>query len=241
MKPSLAIRSLAAAFTIFALAAIFFAAPAGSLFREFREKAPSHWNPFKPLDLKAPTTFVQRWKIANALDDAPQCRAAIKAAGLSAQRRDDQIRSENCSLVDTVALRRLDSMSMRKVDTRCSVAMSLYLWEREVVQPAAQRFFGEPVSKLLHFGSYSCRRIKGLWSWSQHARANAVDIAGFKLKSGRQISVLQDWPKPSDASRFLRVVREGACDHFSMVLGPDYNEAHKDHFHFDHGFWSGCR
>lgn len=234
-------RRLAAAFTFFALAGIFFTAPGALLFLEFQQKAPSHWNPFKPLDLKAPSTFVQRWKIAAAREDGALCRAAIKAAGISATRRDDEIRSENCSLLDTVALRKLGAMSMTQVDTRCSVALSLYVWEREVVQPAAQKFFGEKVQKLLHFGSYSCRRIKNIWRWSQHARANAVDVAGFKLKSGKEISVLRDWPQKSDASRFLRVVREGACDHFAMVLGPDYNEAHRDHFHFDHGFWTGCR
>lgn len=32
---------------------------------------------------------------------------------------------------------------------------------------------------------------------------------------------------------FLRNVHRGACDHFGTVLGPEANDAHRDHFHFD--------
>lgn len=241
MTASLAIRALAGAFAIFALILLFLVSPAALLFAAYRAEIPPQWDPLKPLDLAAPPTFIKRWKIGRALKSGALCREAIAGAGLSARPRDDQIGDENCRLVDAVALRKLGVMSLEAVDTRCGVALSLYLWEREVVQPAARRFFGEEVSRLLHFGSYSCRTIKGRLRWSQHARANAVDVSGFRLKSGRVISVLNDWPEHSDASRFLRVVREGACDHFSMVLGPDFNADHRDHFHFDHGFWRGCR
>ena len=41
----------------------------------------------------------------------------------------------------------------------------------------------------------------------------------------------------------LRRVRDGACRGFSTVLSPEYNAAHRDHFHFDMaGRWGGvCR
>jgi hypothetical protein len=32
---------------------------------------------------------------------------------------------------------------------------------------------------------------------------------------------------------FLRRLHRGACETFSTVLGPDANEAHRNHFHFD--------
>ena len=44
-----------------------------------------------------------------------------------------------------------------------------------------------------------------------------------------------------DEARFLRAVHEGACDYFDVVLGPDYNRAHADHFHFDRGAYRACR
>jgi hypothetical protein len=41
--------------------------------------------------------------------------------------------------------------------------------------------------------------------------------------------------KPSEAekARFLRFVHDGACETFGTVLGPESNEAHRDHFHLD--------
>lgn len=33
--------------------------------------------------------------------------------------------------------------------------------------------------------------------------------------------------------RFLRRLHKGACETFGTVLGPEANEAHRDHFHFD--------
>jgi hypothetical protein len=32
---------------------------------------------------------------------------------------------------------------------------------------------------------------------------------------------------------FLRRLHEGACGIFGTVLGPEANEAHRNHFHFD--------
>lgn len=37
---------------------------------------------------------------------------------------------------------------------------------------------------------------------------------------------------PKEA-QFLRHLHEGACKHFGTVLGPEANEAHREHFHFD--------
>ena len=45
----------------------------------------------------------------------------------------------------------------------------------------------------------------------------------------------------SPEAAFLRDVRDGACDWFDIVLGPDYNAAHADHFHFDRGGGRICR
>ncbi|MFC7552495.1 extensin family protein [Pseudoroseomonas wenyumeiae] len=39
---------------------------------------------------------------------------------------------------------------------------------------------------------------------------------------------------------FLRDVRDGACRFFGAVLGPDYNAAHRDHFHMEAGRWQRC-
>jgi hypothetical protein len=53
--------------------------------------------------------------------------------------------------------------------------------------------------------------------------------------SGRTIPVAtssEDSKRPPEAT-FLRRLHEGACSVFGTVLGPEANEAHRDHFHFD--------
>ncbi len=63
----------------------------------------------------------------------------------------------------------------------------------------------------------------------------------FVWPTGARISVLKDWPKQNQDAQFLRQVRDGACEAFSVVLSPDYNAAHRNHFHVDVGRWSVCR
>jgi hypothetical protein len=75
---------------------------------------------------------------------------------------------------------------------------------------------------------------------SEHAQANAFDISGFRLKSGKLISVLNHWPNTSAESKFLHAARDSACDYFNLTLSPDYNAAHKDHFHVDMGWIRSC-
>lgn len=40
-------------------------------------------------------------------------------------------------------------------------------------------------------------------------------------------------PATSKQAQFLKAIHEGACGLFGTVLGPEANEAHRDHFHFD--------
>jgi hypothetical protein len=121
------------------------------------------------------------------------------------------------------------------------------VWEREVVQPTAQQRLGVRVAAIDHFGSYSCRRMYGraTGDWSEHARARAIDISGFELRDGRRISVARDWLRKGKESLFLHDVRDGACRLFATTLSPDYNAAHRDHFHLDEAergrVWRACR
>jgi hypothetical protein len=117
-----------------------------------------------------------------------------------------------------------------------------------VIQPAAIRHFGSRVTRIDHLGSYHCRRTYGrtAGAWSQHATADALDVAGFRLADGTRISVLEDWSGGGPKAAFLREVRDGGCRLFPTVLSPDYNAAHRDHFHLDMASrgvmgWGVCR
>lgn len=132
--------------------------------------------------------------------------------------------------------------------TSCPVAAALVLFERDVLQPAARRHFGKGVAMIDHAGSYSCRRLYGRpeGAFSEHATADALDIIGFRLADGTQISVARDWRSEGPEGRFLRDVRDGSCRLFATVLSPDYNAAHGNHLHLDQAKrgekgWTLCR
>ena len=98
------------------------------------------------------------------------------------------------------------------------------------------------VERIETFGTFSCRRINGAASgrWSEHATANAIDIWGFRLSDGRTVNVKADWRERGAEGQFLEDVFSGGCDVFRVALGPDYNAAHADHFHFDMGPGLAC-
>ncbi|WP_256053245.1 extensin family protein, partial [Bacillus velezensis] len=129
-----------------------------------------------------------------------------------------------CPLRNTLRVQGADVALSSSFLASCPLAVAFALFERHSLQPAAQAVFGQAVTRVDHLGSFACRnmynRVEG--RLSQHASANALDIAGFRLADGRSISVLKDWSGEGDSARFLRQVRDGACDDFNVVLSPDY-------------------
>lgn len=153
-----------------------------------------------------------------------------------------------CGYDDGVKLGTAGRPAYGDLTTSCSVAAALVVWEREIVQPAAATHFGSEVIAVDTFGSYNCRRLYGRneGPWSEHATANAIDVAAFRLADGTRISVLDDWQSEPARVAFLRDVRDGACRLFRTTLSPDYNAAHADHLHLDMARgrpigWSMCR
>lgn len=203
---------------------------------------PEH-NPWAPLDLRHPSGWATAVKLRALDDDVPACRAVLArsqvaftvlpAAGAGSCSRPDRTRLDAFPFVPD------------RPATTCGLGIALKLWERDVLEPAAQDLFDSKVDKIQHLGAFSCRRVYGRDSgpWSEHATGNAVDIAGFVLADGTQISVARDWPTEGAKAAFLRRVRDGGCRSFSTVLSPDYNAAHADHFHLDmRSGWGGvCR
>lgn len=207
--------------------------------------------PWTPLDLSAPVGIFTGRKLTGLTDDPAKCRSLLTAAGVEytalPPRGDAQ-----CGYADGVRFGSGGSRTIayRPADlgTSCPVAAALAVWEWNVVQPAAERLLGTRVERIEHFGSYNCRRLYGRDSgaWSEHATADAVDIAGFRLADGRRITIAGDWTGDDEEARFLREVRNGACDLFATTLSPDYNAAHRDHLHLDQAErgamgWRACR
>ena len=124
---------------------------------------------------------------------------------------------------------------------QCPLAAAAHIWLTSV-ELQAQEIFGVGLKRAHHAGTYSCRRMYNRSSgrMSQHAYANAWDVTGFELNDGQIVSVEKHWNSPGPAQQFLRAVRDDACDIFRVVLGPDHNAAHHDHFHVDMGMGATC-
>lgn len=220
-------------------------AAGGLMVRDYARRHPENV-PWAALDLRHPIgTFTGRR--LNALGEDPaRCRALLTQAGMRFTALPPRNDGPQCGYDNAVRLSGSGALP-GDVGTACPVAAALILWEREIVQPAARRHFGRQVAAIDHFGSYGCRRLYGReeGSWSEHARANALDVAGFRLAGGARITIAADWRDPGAKGRFLREVRDGACTLFATVLSPDYNEAHRDHLHLDQasrgGGWRACR
>jgi hypothetical protein len=79
----------------------------------------------------------------------------------------------------------------------CAMVVGLHTWVEKTLQPAAQEVFGSPIARLRNASGYSCRNrigsLHGADKLSEHAKANAVDIAGFVTADGRSIDVVRHW------------------------------------------------
>lgn len=202
---------------------------------------PYRWDPFAPLDLAAPPDWFSSLRLARLRSDGDLCLRVLDGSRVQHTRVPDRSEPENCPLVDAVSLSPPATDLAGTVVATCRVAASWILFERQVLQPAARAHLGQQVARIEHMGTRVCRRIAGSQRWSQHATANAIDISGFVLADGRRITLLRDWDRAGPDAAFLRALRDGACGLFSGVLGPDYNDAHRDHFHFDQGPFRICR
>jgi hypothetical protein len=230
-------------------------------FALLNELAPPQDLPWKPLDLSLPIGHATAAKV-NALelaDDAsPEeaeavtgaCVDLLQNAGVRVERAADRDDGGFCVVRGAVRITggELTPLTPGGLVMRCPLAVRYVIWDRQVLQPAAREVFGTEVSRVETYGVYACRRIYGSRDRSErpseHARANAIDVAAVRLEGGPVVSVVGDWGEAAsqdEAADFLRRARDGACRIFGTVLSPDYNQAHRDHLHLNGGPGAFCR
>lgn len=205
---------------------------------------PTAYNPTKPLNPREPRNFVTNIKVNIAAQKLATCQAVLDQLGVSYGLKEPKQSGPDCGINPRLALAGLGDVSLETVETNCAIAMRFALWDYHVVRPAAQAHFQADVTRYHHLGSFSCRRIRTengpSARMSEHARANAIDIAGLRLSDGVDISLREHWNDP-EIGPFLQEIHAGACDWFRATLGPDYNQLHADHFHLDAGRITVCK
>ncbi len=172
---------------------------------------------------------------------AQRCLAQLGQTGSRFTPVPDQYFGAGCSNLNSVRIAGLqsdtDSVALTNLGpVACPTAQSFAQWARFGVDRAARQLLGSRLVRIETMGSYVCRNVAGSSRRSAHATAEAIDVAAFVLADGRRISVAGDWSNGSPQEReFLRIVHRSACKRFGTVLGPQYNAAHRDHFHLEKG------
>jgi hypothetical protein len=236
--------------------------------------------PPHPSQLTAPDWTAQ--EIQEAMD---QCGMMLAETGV-VYRHIEPLREGRCGTPAPIELSAIGANPSVAVTpparVTCGLAASLSAWSDSILQKAARTHLDDTITGIRNAAYYVCRNRYNAPDKpiSEHARANALDMAAFKTRSGMWITVLDLWalppeeraapPAPSQSgvalssadnktgilakpdpetgagapatgeipefkpeSAFLHEIHTGACTLFGTVLGPEANEAHKDHFHYD--------
>ncbi len=180
--------------------------------------------------------------------DDGSCHGMLDALGIDWEPRGptqgiaDPVRVE--PFINDVSYRYVSNEAPTALTMDCELAARLFRLS-ELVKP-----YG--IDEVIHIGVYNYRCIGGGTPGvddctpSQHAYARAIDIWGFGLAGSDTEYVLErDWiitpgsTCPGTATGEAdRVLHELACAMgadriFQIILTPNYNAAHRNHFHVD--------
>ena len=206
--------------------------------------APPQDLPWKPLRIGDPIGRATFGKIQAAGADPALCRRVLREGGVRFADLPERTSGEFCAVRDAVSITGgTTQLSPAGPAMTCRVALAFAVWDRQVLQPAAREELGRRATAIEHYGTYACRRQYGAATGrvSEHATANAFDVAGVRLAGGRLVTVASDYRDEGEEGAFMRRLRRGGCAVYRVVLGPDYNAPHGDHFHFDQGAFRICR
>ncbi|MEO0357044.1 MAG: extensin family protein [Pseudomonadota bacterium] len=154
-------------------------------------------------------------------------------------------RLPGCGIADPVLVNEVHGIRLSQpARMDCPTASALEHWTQDGVLDVVGSYRGG-VQQYQVAAHYVCRTRynRPTAKLSEHARGKAIDISGFVMGDGRQISLIQDWGNGRPGT-ILRRMHDTACGIFGTVLGPNANAAHADHFHFDTARYDGgsyCR
>jgi len=121
----------------------------------------------------------------------------------------------------------------------------------EALLEAGPIFRDEGIRRARYSASYQVRNIRGTSKRSKHSYGLALDVHSFEDDDGEKLSVLDDYEQglgddvdcigepDTEAARSLRTLycRFTRGTIFHLVLGPDDNADHHNHFHLEAPPW----
>jgi hypothetical protein len=139
-----------------------------------------------------------------------------------------------CGIDDPVRVTSVASIRLSPpVLVGCRTARRLADWLTGIALHQARAHLQAGIAEVRVMGSYACRTQNNAGRWrSEHARGRAIDIGGFTLSNGVEVTVARDWGETPEGA-FLREIWRKGCGPFATVLGPEADRHHRDHFHLD--------
>jgi len=194
---------------------------------------PSYYNPFAPLQLSDPPGRITQFKLRRLSPEG--CAALLAQANQQGLISSAPVadRQGECPLNNVVRVRNFGAVKLSSSFlASCPLALSSALFIKQQAQPLTARFMGSSLTRIDHYGSFACRNIYHRQNArrSEHASAEALDISGFRLANGQQVTVLKGWRQP-ETQPWLRAMLSASCGYYGNGLGPNYNAAHANHFH----------
>ena len=136
-------------------------------------------------------------------------------------------KTKGCGIEDPVRITSIDGVRLSQPATLdCPTAIALNKWVQKGLQPAFGRTKVVELTVAAHYICRSRNNVRGA-KISEHGRGKAIDISGFVLSNGKEISVQGNFNKT------IRKAHKAACGIFKTTLGPGSDGYHEDHLHFD--------
>ena len=204
---------------------------------------PSYYNPFTPLNLDDPPGRITQYKLRHLTPEA--CASLLAQANQKKLIRTQAVADSGgeCPLNNVVRVRDFGPVSLNgSFLASCPLALSSALFVSQQARPLTKRFTGSELTRIEHLGSFACRNIyhRPDARRSEHATAEALDIAAFRLANGERVTVLNGW-QSAKTQPWLKALLAASCGYYGNGLGPEYNAAHASHFHLGMRGFGLCR
>lgn len=186
--------------------------------------------------------------LPNTTSDLTDCQLELAARGVSFEPtlRADEIEPSTgltCHIEEPVFLRPpILGVDLRYYNGTATPTVLMSCDGAHAVADTVEDAKADGVDTILHIGTYVCRSIAGTSSLSRHAYGDAIDYYGFEFSDGRRYILEEDWvhdqhppPVSNAAARWLYDAAYRWYDEeiWNIILTPNYNSAHDNHFHVD--------
>src|SRR5690606_37004313 len=106
-------------------------------------RVPDRYNPWAPLDVDEPPGWLTRFRLARLIREPQLCLDALSRTQVEYTPLPDREIAAGCRYANAVRVEASGLQLAPAFALSCPAAVSLALWERHVLQPAAEARFGQ--------------------------------------------------------------------------------------------------